>query len=322
MAGPLLAPLLLAIFTAIVFTPMLGWMGRHRIPKWLSLLVILFLLMDLGSLLLLMTTGALEGLRDSLPSYQERFLLLSSQMGDWLEGMGIEGSSAALPDIFDPSEAMRGVRFLLSNVGSLAATGVLVLMAVIFLLLETASLPDKLKLAFRITPGGEARLQGLLSAINRYMIIKSLTSLATAVLIGLWLWLLGLDFIVVWVVLAFLLNFVPFVGSIFMAIPTLLFALVNHDVGTVLWVAVAYLAVNVLIGNILEPRIMGQGLGISTFVVFLSLLFWGWVLGTIGVFLSVPLTMALMTALDASPQTRPIAILMGPPVPAAEEAAA
>lgn len=322
MAGSLLAPLLLAIFTAIVLTPMLGWMGRHRIPKWLSLLVILFLLMDLGSLMLLMTTGALEGLRDSLPSYQERFLLLSSQMGDWLEGLGLEGSSAALPDIFDPNEAMRGVRFLLSNVGSLAATGVLVLMAVIFLLLETASLPDKLKLAFRITPGGEARLQGLLSAINRYMIIKSMTSLATAFLIGVWLWLLGLDFIVVWVVLAFLLNFVPFVGSIFMAIPTLLFALVNHDIGTVLWVAVAYLAANVLIGNILEPRIMGQGLGISTFVVFLSLLFWGWVLGTIGVFLSVPLTMALMTALDASPQTRPIAILMGPPVPAAEEAAA
>ena len=195
-------------------------------------------------------------------------------------------------------------------------------MAVIFLLLETASLPDKLKLAFRITPEGEARLQRLLSAINRYMVIKSLTSLATAVLIGVWLWLLGLDFIVVWVVLAFLLNFVPFVGSIFMAIPTLLFALVNHDIGTVLWVAVAYLAVNVLIGNILEPRIMGQGLGISTFVVFLSLLFWGWVLGTIGVFLSVPLTMALMTALDASPQTRPIAILMGPPVPPAEAVAA
>lgn len=114
--------------------------------------------------------------------------------------------------------------------------------------------------------------------------------------------------------LAFLLNFVPFVGSIFMAIPTLLFALVNSDLGTVFWVAIAYLAVNFLIGNILEPRIMGRGLGVSTFVVFLSLLFWGWVLGTIGVFLSVPLTMALMTALDASPHTRPIAMLMGLPL--------
>ncbi|MBK8640080.1 MAG: AI-2E family transporter [Chromatiaceae bacterium] len=322
LAAPILAPMLLAIFIAIILTPLLRWMGRYRVPKWISLPLILFLLMDLGSILLLMTTGALEGLRDNLPGYQERFLLLGSQMGAWLEEMGIEGSSAALPDIFDPAEAMRGVRFLLSNVGNLAATGVLVLMAVIFLLMETATLPEKLKMAFDITPGGEARLRGLLSSINRYMIIKSLTSLTTAILVGLWLWLLGLDFIVVWVVLAFLLNFVPFVGSVLMAIPTLLFALVNHDIGTVLWVAIAYLAVNILIGNILEPRIMGRGLGISTFVVFVSLLFWGWVLGTIGVFLSVPLTMALMTALEASPQTRPIAILMGPPVQATAEAAA
>ncbi len=315
LAAPLLAPILLAIFFVIILTPPLSWMGRYRVPKWVSLPVILFLLMDLGSILLIMTTGALEGLRDSLPNYQERFLLLSAQMGGWLEGMGIEGSSLALPDIFDLAQAMKGVRFLLSNVGSLAATGVLVLMAVIFLLLEVTSLPVKFRLAFHMTPSGEARLRGLLSAINRYMLIKCLTSLATAILIGVWLWLLGLDFIVVWVVLAFLLNFVPFVGSFFMAIPTLLFALVNYDLGTGLWVAIAYLAANILIGNILEPRIMGRGLGISTFVVFLSLLFWGWVLGTIGVFLSVPLTMALMSALDLSPHTRPIAILMGPSIP-------
>lgn len=314
LAAPLLAPVLLAIFIAIILTPPIRWMGRYRVPMWISLPIILFLLMDLGSILLLITTGALEGLRDSLPSYQERFLLLSAEMGAWLEEIGIHGSTAALPDIFNSAQAMQGVRFLLSNVGSLAATGVLVLMAVVFLLLEIASLPAKLKLALRMTPLGEARLRGLLSAINRYMIIKCLTSLATAALIGVWLWLLGLDFIVVWVVLAFLLNFVPFVGSIFMAIPTLLFALVNSDLGTVFWVAIAYLAVNFLIGNILEPRIMGRGLGVSTFVVILSLLFWGWVLGTIGVFLSVPLTMALMTALDASPHTRPIAMLMGLPL--------
>jgi AI-2 transport protein TqsA len=318
-AAPLLAPILLAIFIVIIITPPLRWMGHHQVPKWISLPVVLFILMDLGSILLIMTTGALEGLRDSLPNYQERFLLLSTQLGAWLEGMGIEGSSLALPDIFDLTQALKGVRFLLSNVGSLAATGVLVLMAVVFLTLEVPSLPAKLQLAFRMTPQGQARLQGLLSAINRYMIIKCLTSLATASLLGVWLWLLGLDFIVVWVVLAFLLNFVPFVGSFLMAIPTLVFALVNSDLGTVLWVAIAYLAANILIGNILEPRIMGRGLGISTFVVFLSLLFWGWVLGTIGVFLSVPLTMALMTALDASPHTRPIAILMGPPLPPASQ---
>jgi AI-2 transport protein TqsA len=321
LAAPILAPMLLAIFIAIILTPFLRWLSRWRVPKWVSLPLLIFLFMDLGSILLLMTTGALEGLRDSLPSYQERFALISHELGTWLEEFGLEGSSLALPDIIDFSQAMLWVRLLLSNVGSLAATGVLVLLAVVFILLEAGDLPAKLKQAFRLTPEGEERLSQLLAAVNHYMIIKSLTSLATALLIGTWLWFLDIQFVVVWVVLAFILNFVPFVGSVLMAIPTLVFALVQTDLGTLIWVGIAYLSVNVLIGNILEPRIMGRGLGISTFVVLLSLLFWGWVLGTVGVFLSVPLTIALMAALEASPQTRHLAILMGSPVAPHDEGA-
>ena len=314
LAAPVLAPLLLAIFLAIILTPILRWLGRLRVPKWVSLPLLFFLLMDLGSILLLMTTGALEGLRDSLPTYQERFALLSHELGVWLEEMGIEGSLMALPDIFDFSQIRVLLRILLSNVGSLAGTGIMVLLAVIFLLLEASSLPDKLRRAFHMTPAGEARLHALLSAINQYMIIKTLASLATAGLLGLWLWYLDLKFVIVWTVLAFVLNFVPFLGSFLMAIPPLLFALLQTDLSTALWVGVGYLTVNTLIGNILEPRIMGRGLGISTFVVLLSLMFWGWIFGTVGIFLSVPLTKALMAALEASPHTRPLAILMGPPV--------
>ena len=99
-----------------------------------------------------------------------------------------------------------------------------------------------------------------------------------------------------------------------MAIPAVLLALVQTDLQTTLLVALGYLVVNVAIGNVLEPKFMGKGLGISTLAIMLSLLFWGWVLGGVGVFLSVPLTMALMIAMDANAQTRPIAILMGPDV--------
>lgn len=152
------------------------------------------------------------------------------------------------------------------------------------------------------------------SAINQYMLIKTLTSLATALCLWVWLWILGIDFAVLLGLLAFLLNFVPFVGAILMTIPAVLLALVLTDLQTTLLVALGYLVVNTVIGSILEPKIMGRGLGISTLAVFLSLLFWGWVLGTVGVFLSVPLTIALMIALDASPQTRPIAVLLGPEV--------
>jgi predicted PurR-regulated permease PerM len=194
------------------------------------------------------------------------------------------------------------------------ATGLLVLLAVVFMLLEAPSLPAKLRAAHHLTEEAEARMQRVLNAINHYMLIKILTSLATALCIWVWLWNLDIDFAVLWAILAFLLNFIPFVGAILMTIPAVLLALVQTDLQTTLLVALGYLAVNTVIGSILEPRIMGRGLGISTLVVFLSLLFWGWVLGTVGVFLSVPLTIALIIALEASPQTWPIAILLGPEV--------
>jgi predicted PurR-regulated permease PerM len=114
--------------------------------------------------------------------------------------------------------------------------------------------------------------------------------------------------------IAFLLNFVPTIGSILAAIPAVLLALVQIDLQSALLVALGYLVVNTLVGSILEPKIMGYGLGLSTLVVFVSLVFWGWVLGPVGMFLSVPLTMSLKIALDTNPQTRPIAIMLGPEI--------
>ena len=311
-AAPLLGPILLAAFIAVVATPPLRLMRRYGAPKWAALLIIGFLLFDFGSLLALATTGALEGFRHSLPSYQERLVLLSAELGDWLEGLGMPNSREAVPDIFDPALAMALTKIFFSNIGGIFSTGLLVLFTVLFILLEAAGMPAKLKAAFSPTAETEARIQKMLSSINQYMVIKTLASLATAFFIWIWLWYLGLDFAILWALLAFLLNFVPFVGSILMAAPAILLALVQTDISTTLLVALGYLVVNTAIGSILEPRFMGKGLGISTLAVFLSLLFWGFVFGTVGVFLSVPLTMVLIIALDASPRTRPIAILLGP----------
>ena len=314
LAASLLAPVLLAIFIAVVATPPLRLMRRFGAPKWAALLVIGFLLLDFGSLFALTTTGAVEGFRHSLPSYQERLVLLSNEFGNWLEGLGVPNSHEAVPDIFDPALAMGLTKAFLSNMSGLFSTGLLVLFTVLFILLEAAGMPAKLKTAFEFTGQSDARLKKMLSSINQYMLIKTLASLATAFFIWVWLWFLGLDFAILWAVLAFLLNFVPFVGSILMAVPAVLLALVQTDLQTTLLVALGYLVVNTVIGSILEPKIMGKGLGISTLAVFLSLLFWGFVFGTVGVFLSVPLTMVLIIAFDASPLTRPIAILLGPDI--------
>lgn len=313
-ASPILSPILLAVFIAIIATPGLRWMRRRGVPKWGALLVIAFIMLDVGSLLALVSTGALEGFRDSLPTYQERFLLLSEQLGGWLEGVGVAGSRDAVPDLMDPSKVAGVVRLLLSNASGIFATGLLVMLIVIFILLEVPAIPAKLKLAFNLTEEGEARLTRLMSNINRYMLIKTMTSLATAVCVWLLLKLLGIDFAILWAILAFFLNFVPVIGNIVMMIPAVLLALVQAGFSTALVVAAGYLVINTLIGNVIEPRVMGKGLGISTLAVFIALLFWGWLFGTVGMFLAVPLTTALIIALDASPHTRPLAILMGPDV--------
>jgi predicted PurR-regulated permease PerM len=311
-AAPILSPLLLAIFIAVVATPALRWMRRKGVPKWGALAVIGFVLLDVGSLLALVTTGALEGFRDSFPSYQERFMLLSQQMGGWLETAGIGNSQEAIPDLLNPDKVMATVRLLLSNASGILATGFMVLLTVIFILLEAPSLPTKLRVAFKMSRDGEARLGRLLAAVNRYMQIKTLTSAATGLCVWFWLWLLGIDFAALWGVIGFLFNFVPVVGNLLMMVPAVLLALVQTDIPTTLLVVVGYLVINTVIGNVIEPRAMGRGVGISTLAVFIALIFWGWLFGLVGMFLAVPLTTALITALDASPHTRPLAIMLGP----------
>ena len=123
--------------------------------------------------------------------------------------------------------------------------------------------------------------------------------------------LIGVDYPVLWGALAFLLNFIPNIGSIIAAVPPVLLALIQLGVAQAALVAGGFLVINMAIGNFLEPRYMGQGLGLSTLVVFLSLVFWGWVLGPVGMLLSVPLTIAVKIALEVRPDTRWMAIMLG-----------
>ncbi|HEX5958070.1 MAG TPA: AI-2E family transporter [Hyphomicrobiaceae bacterium] len=318
-AAQVLAPALLALFIAIVATPPLRWLRGKGMPKYLAVVLILLVLMEIASLVALTTTSGLEALRDGLPRYQERLVLLSEELGRWLEAVGIDGSRAAVRDLISPVAVSRFIYAALTNASSTLGTGLLVLLIVAFMLVEASSLPAKLQAAFRLTDMQEARLKQLFTAVNQYMLIKCMTSLATGICIWIWLKILGIEYAVALAVAAVLFNFVPIVGNILMAVPAVLIALVQANVSTALLVALGYVVVNAALGNVVEPRLMGRELGVSSLVVLLSLLFWGWVLGPIGLFLSVPLTMALIVALEASPRTRPIAIMLGSETSRAED---
>lgn len=310
-AASILAPALLAFFIAVVATTPLRWLRGKGMPKYLAILLILLALMEVASLVALTTTTALEALREGLPHYQERLVLLTEEFGRWLEGVGIDKSRAALHDLISPAAASQFLYAALTNAGSTITTGLLVLLIVAFMLVEASSLPAKLQAAFLLTGAREARWRQFFDLVNRYMLIKCMTSLATGIGIWIWLRILGIEYAIALAVAAFLFNFIPIIGNIFMTVPAVLIALVQANASTALLVTLGYVVVNAGVGNLVEPRLMGRQLGLSSVVVLLSLLFWGWILGPIGLFLSVPLTIALVVALDGSPRTRPIAIMLG-----------
>ena len=310
-AAPLLVPFLLALFIAIIIAPPLAWLRRRGVPGFFAMLTVIGGFIVFVILLTLLVGSSVDDFMRNFPHYQARLHESSAGLLAWLEGHGVAMSPDFVSNFLDPAKAMKMVTGILTGMGGILTNGFLILITVVFLLMEGASLPAKWRVAFRRPEASLSQLRSIMENINHYMGIKTLTSLATGLLVALWLWLLGVDYPLLWGTLAFLLNFVPNIGSIIAAIPAVLLALIQLGIGSALLVVLGYVVVNVVIGTFLEPRYMGRGLGLSTLVVFLSLVFWGWVLGPVGMLLSVPLTITVKIALDSNESTRWIAILLG-----------
>ncbi len=316
-AEAILVPFLLSAFIAIVSAPALFWLQRHRVPTPVALLLVIALLFIAGAMLGALVGNSIRDFTQALPEYQTRLKEEFSGLLQWFSSTGLDTRS--LVEYFDPGAAMGLAARTLSGFGGVLANTFLILLTVIFILLEAAGLPDKIRAALDDPDHSLEELGHFIDNVQRYMAIKAGASLLTGAVIAFGLWLIGVDYPLLWGVLAFLLNFVPNIGSIIAAVPALMLALVQLGVGATLLVGLLYLVVNLVVGNALEPRFMGKGLGLSTLVVFLSLVFWGWVLGPVGMLLSVPLTITVKIALASREESRWIAVLLGP---AAESRAA
>ena len=319
-ASSLLVPFLLAMFIAVLIAPPLSWLQRKGVPGLLATLLVIAAFVLAMFLLALLVGGSIDAFTQNFPLYQTRLQMHTTVLLQWLNEQGVSISRQFVTQYLDPAKAMKLVSSILSGMGGILTNSFLILITVVFLLLEASSLPGKWRAAFRQPEKSLRQLSTITNDINQYMGIKTLTSLATGISITLCLWLVGVDFPVLWGTLAFLFNFVPNIGSIIAAIPAVLLALIQLDAPSALLVVLVYVVVNVIIGTFLEPRFMGRGLGLSTLVVFLSLVFWGWVLGPVGMLLSVPLTITAKIALDNNVHTRWIAILLGPRVGSAGDA--
>jgi AI-2 transport protein TqsA len=301
---------LVSIFLALTGTPAVLWLERKRIPNVLAVMIVMT-----GMVALLLMIGGVLGaslstFADALPVYQNRLHEQLQVLKAFLASKDIVISENALLAYLNPGAVMTLTAGLLKAM-TFAPDILLILLTVTFILLEASSFPVKLRSVLGDPERAFPQVTRFVGDIRRYLIIKTIISLAAGILLGVWLFILGVDYPVLWGFLAFLLHYVPNLGSIMAAIPAVLLAFLELGMGTAALAAAGYLVVGTTLGNLLEPRLMGRKLGLSTLVVFLSVVCWGNLLGPIGVVLCVPLTMSLKFAFESNESTRWVAILLG-----------
>lgn len=315
LATEIVIPFLLSLFIAITCSPIIKLMTDRKVPLGLAITLLFALFIVVSFFLLGLINSTVREFTLSIPSYKvllaERVNLLLYYAEKWQ----LPISRELITNELDPSSIMNFVsRLLLSFSGVVTNTFVL-LLVVVFMLFEAPTAKHRLALVLsrHKSEVGEIQLQidRVLQGVIGYLGVKTMTSLLTGA--GVWILLecFGVQYSVLWATLCFLLNYIPNIGSILASIPIIIQALLLNGFSVGFWVAIGIMSINVVVGNMLEPRMMGRTLGLSTLVVFLSLLFWGWILGTVGMLLSVPLTMALKIALESSPSTVHYALLLG-----------
>lgn len=351
-AAGLLVPVLFAALLSLACTPAIHFLERRRVPSLVAMTLvaggIVVIFVSLAGLI----SSSVERFQEQIPHYRSQYEVQreawDERISSWSEGFGgdsddVEGSAsvegeddgaapgtssrtAKDPDTPEAEANPKGGSLLNANPDQVwswvasTANGVLglvsnlliVLLTMVFILLEMNGFPAKLR---RALGDPEADLSGyaeVTQGIYGYLSMKTLVSVLTGLLVTVMIQLVGCDFAFLWGLVAFLFNYIPNVGSILAAIPAVLLAWLDRGQG-IAWILVGgYVSINMLIGNLLEPRLMGKRLGLSPLVVLLSLMFWSWVWGPMGMILSLPMTMVIKIALEHSEDLHFVAVLLGP----------
>ena len=281
-------------------------------PSLLAALLIVTMLMLILAVLGTILGTSIAEFTAALPSYQARLDGIIAGVFDFIvRNFKLDESVESISDMIDPGWAMGLVAGILTGLRAVFTNAFLIIFTMIFILLEASTAKTKFEAAFGTSADSLESVRDFMQNLGRYLGIKTMISLATGLCAGVLTWALGLDFPLLWAMLAFLLNYVPTIGSIIAAVPAVLLALVQIGPGAAGATALGFIGINVVFGNFLEPRLMGYGVGISPLVVFVGLIAWGWIFGPVGMLLSVPLTMTLKMALENDDRTRWIAVLLG-----------
>ena len=311
-AKVLLVPFLLAVFLALIAIRPMLWLEKRHVPSSISALLIVVAMILVIGLVGGIVGTSIADFTAELPTYQEQLDNRVQSVVNFISRyIGDEQTLADLRDLIDPGWAMGMAASILNGFQDVLTNVFLILFTMVFILLEVSSMGVKIQAAFGRSAETFEGPRKFLHNLGRYLGIKTVVSMATGLTAVLLTWWVGLESPLLWGMLAFLFNYVPTIGSIIAAVPAVLMALIQLGPGGALSTAIGFIAINMLYGNAIEPRLMGYGVGISPLVVFTGLVLWGWVFGPVGMLLSVPLTMTLKMALESNEQTRWLAILIG-----------
>jgi len=306
----LVVPLLIAIALAIILSPLLTYLERRHIPKALSLTGIVLL-----ALVPTMILGGYIGdeVRDFANNFQQtkiQFTASLEKFSHFMQGFGIHLTQQEMHEMLNKSNFSSIVKNLASRAGSQFSNIFLIFFMVAFMLLESQFFYNKMMKITQTYGANMEDMMKILEKIKSYFLLKVKTSLLTGVTVFIVLWFYDVNYASLWAALAFFLNFIPVIGSIIAALPPVVMVFIDQSALTALWVAVWYVLINTTVGNILEPKIMGKGLGLSALVIFLSMTFWGWIFGPAGMILSAPLTMIVQFLFSQYRETEWLAILL------------
>jgi AI-2 transport protein TqsA len=315
LGAPILNPILFAVILALLFSPIYGWLTRHRIPTALALIIMLVGLTVLFLGLFLILGVSIARFSGEIGSYTSKLNDQVSNLQGLAKSLGL--SNVDIRDAVKPTALTGAIGTILSGVADFLSSLFLILLYVLFFLAEGPAMMNRLRTSAGSDHPQFVRLTVFGRNVVRQLGLRAIVNLVTGAGVTLLLFILGVDFPLMWGILTFFLSFIPWIGLVLAVAPAVVLALAEHGLDTALLVIAGVIVINILAENALSPMLMGRGLSLSPTVLFIGFIFWAWLLGGPGAFLAAPLTIFLVLMLDTFPETRWIAAVMGagPPAP-------
>ena len=302
-AADIIVQLLLALFFAIVLNPLVTWFIRRGVKRPLAIAIVVVVMLFVLTALIGVLAASVNEFIAMLPKYNKELTRKVLYVQEMMPFLNLHMSPERMLQRIDSDKIVTFTTTLMTGLSGAMASVVLLVMTVVFMLFEVRHVPYKMRFALHNPQIHIAGLHRALKGVSHYLALKTLLSLWTGVIVWLGLELMNIQFALMWGVLAFLLNYVPNIGSVISAVPPMVQALLFNGIYECVLVGALFLV---------EPRMMGHRLGMSTLVVFLSLLVWGWLLGPVGMLLSVPLTSVCKIWMETTTGGSKLAILLGP----------